>query len=432
MIGEVFREALSTGIGIAGVAILAGLAVVSLAFLLTAPGDVVAMWNSPEYWMYNPRIAMPEWFNYFGLNLPKTEIVKLSATPVRDGIYELRGSLSWRYSATPSEVVIEVNSTTSNALLRLSIARPDGAEVSFEIPVTRRGLIRMNVDIDRELSAAVKRALGEGTPSQLLFSKDGEVLQGRYTFSGVLYSFDGGFASVRVVLYGRVHGLAGTDDLRRDLFVGIMFGIPIAFVFGVATAFTTAFVQSFFGILAGWFGRRVDVVIDRLTDIFLLLPFLPVLITIAIFIGKFTLSMLFVAVVGLSLFGSITKAVRSLTLQLKSSQYVEAAKLAGAGSMWIITRHLLPAVIPFTFANAVISVPTFVYLEAALSLVGFGDPFLPTLGQLLERTFAQGALYNGYWWWILTPSSVLILITLGFAFFGYALDKAVNPRLRRR
>ncbi|MEM0484958.1 MAG: ABC transporter permease [Pyrobaculum sp.] len=433
MIRNILSEVISSTLGKAGLGIIAILAVLSMVVIITTPGDIVQMWNSPQNWQYNPRIAMPEWVNYFGLNLPKTEIIELKPRMIRPGEYQYSHRLRWDYSATPSEVYIEIISQSENALVTLQIKRPDGVEIKLlERTIIQKGTIRINIDTDREVRRAVISALGDGTPSELIFSKNGHILRGTYEFSGALYSFDGGQVIIRLVLYGRVHGLAGTDDLRRDIFLGMMFGIPIAFIFGIATAFTTAFIQAIFGILAGWYGRKVDVIIDRLSDINLLLPFLPVLITITIFIGRLTLEMLFYVIVLLNLFGSITKAVRSMVMQLKHSLFVEAAKIAGAGNFWIMTRHILPMVLPFAFANAVISVPSFVYLEAALSLIGFGDPFLPTLGKILERSFAQGALYSGYWWWILSPSIVLILITLGFALFGYALDQAVNPRLKRQ
>ncbi len=431
---QVFKEILSNWMGRLGLFILLSLTVLSFLVIIISPGDIVAKWNSPEYWLYNPRLAMPSWVNYLGFNLPETKIIKLQKHISQSSGPIYVGEVFWDYSSTPSEVVIEIESGSDNALVMLSLRRPDGLEIRLiEKVVSQRGVFRFNIDLDEEIRRAVQSALGSGEPSRIIFlDNKGNILKGSYRFLGNIYNFGQGEVYVRVILYGRVYGTAGTDDMRRDIFLGMMYGIPIAFLFGVATAFSTTFIQAFFGIIAGWFGRRIDIVIDRLADIFLLLPFIPVLITIAVFIGKFTLVMLFYVVVLLSMFGSITKATRSYVLQLKNSAYIEAARIAGAGNFWIITRHIMPAVLPFIFANAVISVPTYIYLEAALSLIGFGDPFLPTLGKIIERAFSEGALYKGYWWWLLSPTSVLILMTLGFAMLGYALDQIVNPRLKRR
>lgn len=432
---SILREILNNKFGVAGLSIIIGLGLLSLVILSSAKVDVVAAWNDHRLWVDNPRVAMPEWVNAFGLNLPKNTWVNLTLRHRAEGagftIFEYAESFYWDYQHTPSAVIIYVDSRSSNAFLELRIRRPDGIEIAYETSISRM-TYRWNLDAHRELSERVRRALGPGTPSTLLFTSNGTTLKGVYRIYARVISFDKNDVGVAVLLVGRVYGLAGTDDIGRDLALGLSFGIPLAYLLGVIAAVAISFIQAFLGVAAGWYGKRVDNIIERLAEIYMLLPLLPILITISVFIGKLTIYTLLVVIIILSIVGVLSKTVRAYTLQIKTEAYIEAAKLAGAGDLWIITRHIFPRVLLLVIANAVLAVPSIIYLEAALSLLGFGDPTLPTLGQIIERCFAQGAIYHGYWWWILIPSSVLVLITLGFAFLGYALDQIVNPMLKQR
>ena len=102
----------------------------------------------------------------------------------------------------------------------------------------------------------------------------------------------------------------------------------------------------------------------------------------------------------------------------------------GAGNLRIVLRYMVPRVIPILVPQFVLLIPSLVFLEAALAFVGLGDPVLPTWGKVLNDAFQSGALYKGYYHWVIMPSIFLILTGLGFAMLGYALDRIFNPRLR--
>jgi len=136
--------------------------------------------------------------------------------------------------------------------------------------------------------------------------------------------------------------------------------------------------------------------------------------------------------VALSVFGSATKTARSMALQIMSEPYVEAAVSYGASRRRIMLLYILPRLLPYTMANIVLSVPSYVFLEAALSLLGLGDPTMPTWGKIISDAFEGGAVIHGLWWWVLIPSTLIIMTAIAFALIGLALDKVVNPRLRER
>ncbi len=436
---EILREVFTSRSGFAGLAILAVLGVLSAVFLAQYGFDVesiVDAWNDDAYWLDNPRLAAPEWVNLFGANLPRTSMVRLEAVrsvEVGDVLAaRLEGYVDYYYDDYPSEVQIIVDSQSSNSFVELQVVRPDGKRLRLmSLSITRPGEERINVDSSEEVAANVERALGaSGAPSRLIFDAGGP-LKGTYEFVAVVNSFDKRPVNISVVVYGKVHGLAGTDEKRRDIFMGISMGIPIAYMFGLVTAFAIVIVQSLFGIVAGWFGGRVDAAVDRLADIFLILPFLPILIMVS-FLYRLDLLSIIGVIVALSLVGSTTKVVRSMTLQIKSEAYIEAARALGASSARIILVHIFPRVLPYSFALVTTLIPSYVYLEAALAILGLGDPFLPTLGKIISEAFGGGAAFSGYWWWVLIPSAFLVAMTVGFSLIGYAFDKVLNPRLREQ
>jgi peptide/nickel transport system permease protein len=115
-----------------------------------------------------------------------------------------------------------------------------------------------------------------------------------------------------------------------------------------------------------------------------------------------------------------------------SEQYIEAAQSYGASKTRILLFHIMPRLLPYILANVVLSVPAYVFLEAALSVLGLGDPSVPTWGKLISDAYSGGAALHGYWWWILLPAFLIMLTASAFALIGYALDKVVNPRLREQ
>jgi len=180
---------------------------------------------------------------------------------------------------------------------------------------------------------------------------------------------------------------------------------------------------------AVWFGGWVDWTIRRINEIVMILPLLPILIMIGLFYSRSIWSILGV-VIALGIFGSGILSYRSMFLQVRESGYIEAARAYGAGNGRIIFRYMIPRILPVLIPGFVIQVPSYVFLEATLSVLGLGDPVLPTWGKILSDAQSNGALMNGYFYWVLEPAALLMLAGLGFVMLGFALDRIFNPRLR--
>jgi peptide/nickel transport system permease protein len=119
-----------------------------------------------------------------------------------------------------------------------------------------------------------------------------------------------------------------------------------------------------------------------------------------------------------------------MLLPIRTAPYIEAARAYGAGNARIILRYMIPRILPVLIPTFVTLIPTFVFLEASLALLGLGDPVLPTWGKILNDAQGQSALYHGYYYWVVAPAFLLMLTGLGFALLGFALDRIFNPRLR--
>jgi len=132
----------------------------------------------------------------------------------------------------------------------------------------------------------------------------------------------------------------------------------------------------------------------------------------------------------LSIFGGSIITYRSIFLQTKEASYIEAARAYGASSWRIIFSYLIPRMVPLLIPALVSSVPSFVFLEASLAVLGLGDPVLPTWGKIIDDAWADGALYQARYYWVLEPAVLLMITGLGFAMLGFALDRIFNPRLR--
>lgn len=448
---SVFNEVLSFKSAIAGIAILLFLIVLSLYTIVTIPlPEAIEAWKSSDAWSRNPRNAQPEWVEvFYGKKLPRTFTVSLrdadmAKTLLEDGRLDVSGTVyfNYDYDDFPSEVIVFFNASYSERFsVNIYWIRPDGEELFLKKHVLRRPDDRLylsnDLSLEFKLAEGFEKKLGEKpnfmvTVEKGLFAeyaKDPSVLKGRYgiRFEAILKPGDA--LNADIVVYGRVYGIAGTDHLRRPLIIGLLWGAPIAMSFGLASAVLTTTLSLIIGTISGWYGGVVDTVIQRVTEVNAILPFLPVLILLTTFY-RIDILIILIAVVVLNIFSLGIKGTRVLVMQIKSYPYIEAAQAYGASNMRLILFYVIPKILPPVVPSMISSVPGFVFLEAALSFLGLGDPFLPTWGKIINDAQSNGAVYKGMYYWILEPAFLLILTSISFALIGMALEKIVNPKLK--
>jgi peptide/nickel transport system permease protein len=267
----------------------------------------------------------------------------------------------------------------------------------------------------------------------IVFSESSEhrVMKGNYVFLIDLYGVQTSNSIVKsnFIIGGKAYGIMGTDELRRDLAVGLLWGTPLALFIGIAVAIGSVVMGLVYGVYAGYKGKTTDEAMMRFNDVIYALPALPFLIILAVTISN----SIFLMIGFLTIFGwvGIAKVSRSMSLQIKTKGYIEASKMMGQKNSKIIFKHILPQLLPYAFASIAISVPAAITTEAGLSFLGLGDPSFPTWGQILHDANTYGAAARGLWWWIMPPGLMIALTGLAFVFVGNALDTIVNPKLKR-
>ena len=426
-----------------GLAIIAVLLMLSIYTVFTIPySEAVRLWRGGEdVWADSPKNASPAWLNLFTRkDRPETIVVgadhegftkEISAA--KDGTRDINMSFTfdYEYDDFPPEMILFLDSefVEKQPFASLTWTTPDGREIRVgDATLAKSDSYRFGQD------SALTRRLGGVTAEQGLFvdpnAEEPTVLKGRYRLdlAGLAFEEDSNI-DARLVLYGAVHGIAGTDHLRRDLKIALMWGTPVAISFGLLAAALTTFTTMSIAAIGVWFGGLLDSTIQRITEVNMILPVLPILIMIGTFYSRSIWVMLGMIIL-LSIFGASIKSYRAIFLQVRTSGYIEAAEAYGASDLRIVFNYLVPRVLPLIIPSLVILVPAFVFLEASLAVLGLGDPVLPTWGKIIQNANAEGALFKGHYYWILEPAGLLMVAGLAFAMVGFALDRVFNPRLR--
>lgn len=445
---SILREVAHYPSAIVGLIIIIALIGISIYALATIPAaEAIRLWQphiSEEgrtTYYQNPKNAMPAWVNLFRQEkLPVSLNLKTAdgSTPktyqaAGDSSTEVLISFPFDYTADsfPDEITLYIDSKYVEKLPHVSInwLTPDGREIrigSFSAEHTDNYIFSQDERLQRKLR-------GQSVMEGLFTNPEAQspaVVKGKYEIqiSSLLFE-QGADIDFELVLHGRLFGLAGTDHHRRDLLVALLWGAPIALAFGLLGAVLTNLFAMIIAAVGVWFGGWIDSLIQRVTEVNIILPTLPVAIMVYIMYSKSIWAILGVIVL-LNIFGSTIKNYRAAFLQVRESGYIEGAQAYGARGWRIIRKYMIPRIVPVLIPQLVIMVPGYVFYEATLAYLGVSDPQLPTWGKVIYDAISNGATYQGYYYWVLEPITLLVLTGLAFALFGFALDRITNPRLR--
>jgi len=225
----------------------------------------------------------------------------------------------------------------------------------------------------------------------------------------------------------------GTDSQGRDLFTLILYGARISLYVGLVTVALELLIGMTIGMVAGYFGGIIDELLMRMTDVILTLPELPLLIVAVAFFDVRSVHVI-VLVMGLVGWPFIARVTRSEFLTLRESTYVEAARSIGASNRRIIFSHIMPNIFSTIIVLATMDIPWYIFYEATLTFLGFGDPLSYSWGVLLEKGYLYfiGAGKPGHWWLITIPGIALFLTSLAFNLFGDGLRDALDVKTSGR
>ncbi|HEY69815.1 MAG TPA: ABC transporter permease subunit [Anaerolineae bacterium] len=454
---RVLRELVGYPSAVMGLIIIALLifgsiyAVVALPYL-----EVGELWYTEGLGgMYSvPKLAQPGWLNLLRKDdLLSTLILKAQDEGVLKTIepgsngtssVSIAFTFDYPYGALPEEFLIDFTPTYNikRPFAFMTWITPDGREIELKalsLPATMRvdladyipGQPRPNPFLGDTSYVSDQIGLGNPDLAALFTDPTSESMvpvQGTYQLriEGLVFEDDSDI-NAELVMLGQVYGIAGTDYMRRDLVIPLLWGMPFALAIGLFGALLTTTASMVIAAAGVWFGGWVDALIQRITEANMILPILALAV---LFYAIFNVSLwtILAIIVILNVFSSPTKAFRAAFLQIKEEPYIEAAQAYGVSNWGIILRYMMPRIVPVLIPQLVALIPAFVFLEATLGLFNIKSMY-PTWGKVIFQALKYGASW-GSRYYVLGPIFLLLLTGFAFAMIGFALDRILNPRLR--
>ena len=460
--------------GVVGLILLLGLIFMAAGAPLIASAEAYENWMNDAYWVENPKGVPPVWVTWFtGKKLPEHRIITEPVSgdyweeppPWGARVYKLVFTYDFQYDEPPKDLMFRILGVVRGARaprIRIEIVRPDGLEIvircsyKFSEPFMDTMCISISVSGTREAKfdpltkgatyrfakkfeteENMIKAMGmiidemdivfrEAGPGMIF--GDTPLLRGTYKFiiTVKMYNVEDRFDGVRIIVSGKTYGLLGTDMRKRDLFVGIVWGSRLALIVGLIGSVVSTVIGVLYGTVSAYLGGMKDEALQRIYEIVASIPVLPILILMAAIFKPSVWNL--ALMMAIFFWTGPVKTVRSMALQIKEEPYVEAARAIGASGWRILRKYIANQVLPYTFALMAMTVPGVILTEAGISFLMGGEIISePTWGRILGD--AKG--YSKMWWWVLPPGLMICLTGLSFVLIGYALDKILNPMLKR-
>jgi len=412
-------------------------------------------WRDITYWQDLPSSAPPSWINFFtskkravSESIEEYAFSETLAGAMR--IQEFVFEYDYSASVAPSDVVFHASGVGKPTVV-ISIQRPDGLSIDLyrkQLEMSPTQDARVSIDRSAQTAAmnfGKKYSPSEGVQLQTIKTTDvlfSEAKQGIFRspspLDGIyklkvtllLQKAEEKIEDTFVTVAGRVHGILGTDNSKRDIWSGVIAGVKWAMLIGLLTALVSVSVGVVYGVISAYVGGWKDSLMQRIFEIFISVPMLPVLIVMsAVFKPNIWVM---IGIMCIFYWVGPVKTVRSMGLQIKEETYIEASRALGASNTRIIFKHMVPLLIPYAFASMALNVPGAIVVEATISLLGLGDATIVTWGQILQAANSGGAMLSGMWWWVVPPGMAIAFMGMTFAFVGFAMDKILNPKLKTR
>jgi len=331
---EIRREFAKSKAGLVGIGILASLVILSVVAAVTIPIDTFKQWNNPGNWISYPKTSVPVWVNYFVTQkIPEHLILDNPSTITKDDAISLTShqfGVQYHYDDFPSDFIYEFSVEYSGShLLQISVIRPDQSQIlllSRSLPHSDTKIVHHEriFSTDNNIKKNIQIHFSEmefynqsmSSEDMIFTNMGGQVLKGDYLFLVNIFGVEENVKIVdsKLILGGKAYGMMGTDELRRDLAVGLLWGTPLALFIGIAVAVGSVIAGLIYGVYSGFKGKKTDEAMMRFNDVIYALPALPFLIILAVTISN----SIFLLVGFLMIFGwvGVAKVSRSMALQI--------------------------------------------------------------------------------------------------------------------
>lgn len=220
----------------------------------------------------------------------------------------------------------------------------------------------------------------------------------------------------------------GTTNLGRDIFSQLLYGTRSALIVGVTAAFFVVAIGTLVGLVAGYAGGWIELVLMRLTDIAFGIPFLPFVIVLAAFLDPSVWNI--VLAMSLVLWRDTARVIRSQVLTVKHRAFVEAAQVTGSSPLRILFVHIAPNILPLSFLYGSIAVGWAILTEASVSFLGFGDTQTISWGYMLQDAYISQALSRGAYHWFIPPGLAIVLVVVAGFFISRGYEEILFPKLK--
>ena len=220
----------------------------------------------------------------------------------------------------------------------------------------------------------------------------------------------------------------GTDDGGVDMLSLMIYGSRVSLEVGFAAALVAMVIGGAVGVVSGFFGGGTDVLLMRITDIFLVIPDIPLVIVVAAIFGRNLLNI--ILIIGIIYWTSTARLIRAQVKTVRERVYVKRARSIGAGNNRLVWKHVLPQVAPLLIANTVLMIALAVFLETYIAFLGLGDPSTVSWGKLIENSVLGNAVLNNAWWAVVPPGLAVTIVILACTMVGQSMEDGLNPRLK--
>jgi peptide/nickel transport system permease protein len=222
--------------------------------------------------------------------------------------------------------------------------------------------------------------------------------------------------------------LLGLDDGGIDMLSEVIAGARVSMIVGFAGAAVAMIIGGGVGLLSGYFGGKTDIALMRITDYFLVIPDVPLMIVAAAVFGRSVLNV--VLIIGVIYWTSTARLIRAQVKSVRERVYVKRARALGGGHGRLLWKHITPQVAPLLVANTVLTVAIAVFAETYIAFLGLEDPSTISWGKLIQNSLSGGAIFHKAWWAIIPPGLCVTIVILAATMMGQAMEDALNPRLR--
>jgi peptide/nickel transport system permease protein len=222
--------------------------------------------------------------------------------------------------------------------------------------------------------------------------------------------------------------ILGLDDAGNDMLSLLIWGARVSLLVGFAASLMAMLIGGTIGIMSGYLGGRTDTVLMRITDYFLVIPDVPLMIVAAAIWGQSLLNI--IVIIAVIYWTSTARLIRAQVKSVRERVYVQRARALGADNRRLILKHVLPQVTPLLVANTVLTAATAIFAETFIAFLGLGDPSQVSWGKLIQNSLTGGAIFSNAWWAIVPPGVCVTIVIVACTMIGQSMEDALNPRLK--